>query len=142
MQSNAYEEVDMAKAKKIKQLSFGMPDRTGLLSEITNALSGAKVNISSICAYGMEGKAFFMIASDSNAKAKKALSRLGLNVMEEDVCAVEMTNKAGELQKVAKKIADAGININYLYGTTAAGKTATCVFSSADDKKALRVINK
>lgn len=132
----------MAKAKKIKQLSFGMPDRTGLLSEITAALAGAKVNISSICAYGMEGKAFFMLTSDGNAKAKKALSKLGLNVKEEEVCVVEVPNKAGELQKVAKKVADAGVNINYLYGTTAVGKTATCVFSSADDKKALKVINK
>ncbi|MBI4681609.1 MAG: ACT domain-containing protein, partial [Nitrospirae bacterium] len=46
-------------AKKIKQLSFGMKDKPGLLAEVTAALNGAKVNISSICAYGMEGKAYF-----------------------------------------------------------------------------------
>ncbi|HET6515787.1 MAG TPA: ACT domain-containing protein [Thermodesulfovibrionales bacterium] len=132
----------MTRGKKVKQLEFDMPDRPGLLSEVTTALAAAKVNISSICAYGMEGKAFFMLITDGNAKAKKALAKLGAKAEEEDVFAVEMPNKAGELQKVAKKIADAGININYVYGATATGKTATCIFSSSDNKKALKVLSK
>lgn len=132
----------MAKAKKVKQLGFGMSDKPGLLSDVTAAIAGAKANITSICAYGMEGKAYFMIVTDNNAKAKKALSKLELKVDEEEVFAVEMPNKAGELQKVAKKIADAGINIIYIYGTAAAGKSSTCIFSSSDNKKALKVINR
>ena len=66
----------MAKALKTNQLSFTMPDRAGLLSEVTTALSGAKVNISAICAYEMEHSAYFMLTTDSNAKAKKAIARL------------------------------------------------------------------
>ena len=132
----------MAKAKKSKQLSFSMPNRVGLLSQISTAIAKAKVNIYAICAYGMEGKAYFMLITDSNAKAKKALGALGANVTEDDVISVELPNKAGELQKVAKKIADAGVDINYMYGTAGSGKTSLCVFSTADDKKAVKVINK
>lgn len=132
----------MAKAKKARQLSFSMPDRAGLLSEVTNAVSGAKVNITAICAYGMENTAYFMMTTESNAKAKKALSPLGVEIKEEDVVAVEMPNKVGELQKVAKRIADAGINIEYMYGTTSTGKTSTCIFKTADDKKVIRLVNK
>ena len=33
----------MAKAKRVKQLSFMMPNRAGLLSEISAAVSAAKV---------------------------------------------------------------------------------------------------
>jgi len=51
-----------------------------------------------------------------------------------------MPNKAGELQKVAKRIADAGINIEYMYGTTSTGKTSTCIFKTADDKKVIRIV--
>lgn len=132
----------MAKSKKLKQLSFGMPDRAGLLSEITSVIARAKVNITALCAYGMEGKAYCMMTTESNAKAKKALSPLGVEIEEEEVVAVDMPNRVGELQKVAKRIADAGININYMYGTTAAGKSSTCIFSTADDKKAIKAINK
>lgn len=132
----------MAKAKKVKQLSFMMPDRAGLLSEITTTLASAKVNINAICAYGMQGEANFMFTADSLAKAKKALASLGVELKENDVFAVEMTNKPGELQKVAKKIADAGINIIYMYGTTSAGRPATCVFATSDDVQAIKTINR
>ncbi|MBI5408688.1 MAG: ACT domain-containing protein [Nitrospirae bacterium] len=132
----------MAKATKMKQLSLEMPDKPGQLAEVATTLAGVKVNISAICAYGMEGKAYFMLITDSNAKAKKALAKLGCEIKEEDVFAVEMPDKVGEMQKTARKIADAGINVNYIYGTISSGKTSVCVFSTDDDKKALRVINK
>lgn len=132
----------MAKAKKVKQISIEMADKPGLLAEVTAAVAGAKVNISAICAYAMEGKAYFMLQTDGNAKAKKALSKIGATVKEEEVCAVDIPNKPGELRKVAERIAAAGINLYYIYGTSGAGKTATCIFSSADDKAAIKAINK
>ena len=55
---------------------------------------------------------------------------------------MEIPNKVGELQKVAKKIADAGIDIYYMYGTVGTGKSSLCVFKTADDNKAIKVINK
>ncbi len=132
----------MTKAKKVKQLQFMMPDRAGLLSEIMTALASAKVNVGALCAYGMQGEATFMLTADSNAKAKKALARLGAEIKENDVVSVEMSNKPGELQKVAKKIGDAGINIMYMYGTTTAGRSATCIFATSDDANAIKLINK
>ena len=132
----------MAKAKKSKQLYVTMKNKIGLLSEVSTAVAGAKVNIYAICAYGMEEKAFFMLVTDSPAKAKKALSKLGGKISEDEVISVDLPNKAGELQKVAKKIAGAGIDIIYVYGTAGTGKISTCIFKTADDKKAIKVINK
>jgi hypothetical protein len=47
----------------------------------------------------------------------------------------------GELQKVAQKIADAGIDIHYIYGSPAKGKM-TIILKTASDKKALKVFNR
>lgn len=132
----------MAKAKKIKQLVFTLPNRAGLLSAVSTALAGAKVNINVITAYEMDKKAHFMLAIDQNAKAKKALAKLKIKAKDDDVISVEMSNRVGELQKVAEKISDAGININYMYGTIGSGRSAICVFKTSDDRKAIRVINK
>lgn len=132
----------MAKATKVKQLSFSLPNRPGLLNEVTSAIANAKVNITAICAYEMGETAYFVMNVDSNAKAKKALSGIGADVKEEDVVVVEMPNKVGELEKVAKRIAEAGINIEYVYGTTSTGKTSACIFKTADNRKTIRVINK
>ncbi|MBI2487235.1 MAG: ACT domain-containing protein, partial [Deltaproteobacteria bacterium] len=127
---------------RVKQLSFTMPNRAGLLSEVSAAVSGAKVNINAICAYEMGDNASFMLTTDGNARARRALAKIGAEAKEEDVVAVEMPNKIGESQKVGKKIADAGINIVYVYGTTGTGKSATCVLQTSDNAKAVKVINK
>jgi hypothetical protein len=131
----------MAKARKVKEIRLSMPNRVGLLSEVTTAIAKAKVNINTICAYAIENNAFFMLTTSSNAKAKRAIAPLGFGIEEKDVIQVEVPNKPGELQKVAKKIADAGVDIEYMYATTGGGKAA-CVLKTADDQNAMKVIRK
>jgi len=132
----------MAKATKARLLSFGMKDRPGLLSEITTAISASKVNITAICAYAWDDTAYFDMTTDGNARAKKSLAALKVRTEEEDVVVIEMPNRVGELQKVAKVLADGGVNISYMYATASSGKTSTAVFSTSDNGKALRLINK
>ena len=132
----------MAKARKAKEISFTMPNKAGLLSEVSRAISGASVNITAICAYVMGDIAYFMLTTASNVKAKKALEPLGVAIEERDVVEVELLNRPGELQKVAKRIADAGIDIEYMYATAGAGKSTTCVFKTSNDMKTIKVINK
>jgi len=129
----------MTKAMKLKQLSFTLPDRTGLLSEVAAFITAAKINIEAICAYGMGDEGRFMIITDNNAKAKKVLSQMGAEVKSEDVIAVEVPNKTGQLQQTARKISDAGIDIAYVYGSPVKNKM-TLIFKTADDKKALKAL--
>ena len=97
----------MAKARKVKQLSFSLPNKIGLLAEVAAALAKAKINIEAICAYE-RGYGFFMMTTNRHAKAKKVITRLGTVVHEEDVIAVEVPNRVGQLEKISKIIADAG----------------------------------
>ena len=129
----------MTKAMKLKQLSFTLPDRIGLLSEVAAFITAAKINIEAICAYGMGEEGRFMIITDNNAKAKKVLSQMGAEVNSEDVIAVEVPNKIGQLQQTARKISDAGIDIAYVYGSPVKNKM-TLIFKTANDKKALKAL--
>jgi hypothetical protein len=132
----------MAKASKVKQLFFSLPNNVGLLMEITEALAKAKINVEAICAYAWEElDASFMMVTDDNTKAKKVLSKMGAKVELEDVIALEVPNKVGELNKATKKIAFAGIDIYYLYGSPAKGKM-TLIFKTENDKKALKALAK
>ena len=131
----------MAKAMKIKQLSFSLPNRIGMLSELSSFLTAAKINIEAICAYGMGDDGYFMIVTDNNTKAKKVISQMGAEVKVEDVIAAEVPNKVGQLRQVAKKISDAGVDIHYVYGSPVKGKM-TLIFQTADDKKALEALSK
>jgi hypothetical protein len=82
------------------------------------------------------------LTTNSNVKAKKALAPLGVVTEERDVVEVEVPDKPGELQKIAKKIAEAGIDIEYMYATASSGKAETCIFMTSDNSKAMKVINK
>ncbi len=124
-----------------KQLSFSLPSKIGFLSEVSALITAAKINIEAICAYEMNEEGFFMLMTDNPAKAKKIVSHMGAEVSVDDMIAVEIPNKIGELQKVAKKISDAGIDINYIYGSPVKRKM-TLVLKTANDKKALKVLNK
>jgi hypothetical protein len=129
----------MAKAMKMKQLSFSLPDRIGLLSEVSAFITTAGINIEAICAYGINDEGYFMLITDNNTKAKRVLSKLGAEVKAEDVVAVEVPNKMGQLQQVAQKISDAGIDISYIYGSPVKSKM-TLIVKTADDKRALKVL--
>jgi hypothetical protein len=48
-----------------------------------------------------------------------------------------MANKTGRLQKVAQKIADAGVNVISSWATAFTGKTASALFITADNAAAL-----
>jgi hypothetical protein len=132
----------MAKAIKVKQLFFSLPNNVGLLMEVTEALAKAKINVEAICAYAWEElNASFMIVTDNNAKAKKVLSKMGAKVEVEEVIALEVPNKVGQLHNATKKIATSGIDIYYLYGSPAKGKM-TLIFKTENDKKALKALAK
>ena len=131
----------MFKIMKLKQLAFVVPNRVGLLSELTTFLANGKINIEALCAYGRGPEGVFMIVTDNNAKAKKILTQMGAEVKVEEIIAVELPNRPGQLQKVAKKVSDALVDIQYVYGSPSGGKM-TVVFKTADDKKILKALTK
>jgi hypothetical protein len=131
----------MAKAVRQKQLTFILPNRVGLLSEVTTFLANGKINIEALCAYGMGQEGVFMIVTDNNAKAKKILTQMGAEVLQEEIIAVELPNKPGQLQKVAKKVSEADVDINYVY-VSPSGSKMTVIFKTADDNKILKALKK
>jgi len=131
----------MFKIMKLKQLTFIVPNRVGLLSEVTTFLANGKINIEALCAYGRGPEGVFMIVTDNNAKAKKILTQMGAEVQVEEIIAVELPNRPGQLQKVAKKVSEADVDIQYVYVSPAKGRM-TVVFKTADDKRILRALKK
>jgi len=131
----------MAKTLKAKQLTFSLANRIGLLSDVAEAVAAAKVNIEAICAYE-RGYGFFMMVADNPAKAKKVLTKMGAKVHVEDVILIQVPNRVGQLEKISKKIADAGINIIFIYGSPGKGNTATLVLHTANDRKTMKLLEK
>ena len=116
----------------------------GLTAKVAAAMAAENVNILAGTGYSASAfrrKATFTLIVDNLEKAERALERIGADEIQDSmVLLVETENKVGALEKIAKAISNAGINIYYFYSTTSSGKTATCVFKTADDQKAIKVL--
>ncbi|HYA86093.1 MAG TPA: hypothetical protein VEI57_03370 [Nitrospirota bacterium] len=131
-------------AKTEKEITATFEDSIGLTAKIAAALAAENVNILAGTGYSASGarrKATFTLIVDDLAKAEKALDRIGADdIQDSSVILVETENKVGALERISRLISNAGINIYYFYSTTTSGKTASCVFKTADDKKAIKVL--
>lgn len=128
----------MAKVSKVKEIVATTPNKVGMLAKITNAISDVGVNIIAISAHTTGNKAKFMIVTEDNQKAMRALRKKKLIVGEGDAVSVTLSNKVGSARELANKLAKAGIDLNYCYGSTGNGSESLMVFSTKDVKKALK----
>jgi len=131
-------------ARTAKEITATFSDSIGLTAKVAAALAKENVNILAGTGYsasGMRRKAIFTLIVDDLAKAEKALDRIGADdIQDSSIIMVETANKVGALERISRIISAAGIMIYYFYSTTSSGKTATCVFKTADDKKAIKVL--
>ena len=131
----------MVKVKKIKQIVATMTNNVGQLEEVSGAIKETGANINAVCAYAMESKAYFMIVTDNNAKVLPALKKKGCDVKEEEVIEIGLGNKVGALAEMGKKLASAGIDLNYVYGSVCESSgPCRLIFSSNNDDKAIDIL--
>ena len=84
--------------------------------------------------------AIFLLITDNNQKALPGLKSKGYNTKEEDVVAINLVNKVGSASSMAKKLKDANINLNYIYGSTGSTPDALMIFKSDNNAKAVEVL--
>jgi hypothetical protein len=130
----------MAKATRVNHLIVETPDKVGMMAKVCSAISDAGINIKAMSASVKVRKGHFMLLTEDNSKAKEALKSAGFKVKEEEAVAVELENEVGAAQKMAKKLADAKVNLKYCYGSTGNGTMALLVFNSNNNEKAIRAL--
>lgn len=105
-----------------KDLTVSLEDRPGTLADLGEALGNAGVNIEGICGIGVEGRGIIHVLVEDAAAARKALEGAGIKVEgEADPMVREIAgsaDKPGELGRMARAIANAGVNIQAMYIAT------------------------
>ncbi len=123
----------------VKQISVFLKNEPGVLADVCTALAGKDVNLLGLSVSDTVDHAVVrMIISDA-AAARDVLEERGTLVIETEVLAIDMPHKPGALAELSKKLGEAGVNIEYAYGS-ACRENATLfvrVNSIADARKAL-----
>lgn len=122
------------------QLSVALENKPGQLAKVAAAVARAKVNILAISVVDSTEMGMLRLVTSSNAKARAALKKAGMTVLQTPVIVAKMPNQPGALAAAAKKLAAAKVNVEYVYGSAArAGQPSTIVFGVSDIARAARV---
>ena len=83
-----------------------------------------------------------MIVPDKEEKARKVSKELGMNVRIHSVVAVTGEAGKGAGAKLAQKLWDAGINIEYTYASTPGSGPSTAIFKVPDADAAIAALKR
>lgn len=122
------------------ELHLSAPDQVGLLATVAGRCRDAGINILGICAYRREGTAWFVLHTDNPTRAAEILS--DMHVIWQEVLVIDCPSGVGTLAGIAEKLAAAGINILYCYGTVSEGPLAKIVMDTSHNDRALEILTR
>lgn len=99
----------------MKQLSVITENRIGALAEICDVLARLDVNIRTISGEGLGETGVVRIITDDNRSAQAALEKIGYHVLPTEILVLRLRDRPGELAKVAKRLANARVNVEHIY---------------------------
>jgi hypothetical protein len=128
-------------AKPGRQVSVFLEDEPGTLAAVTNLLGQHGINIFALSLAEGVGHGYLRMVVDKPDEAVRVLRDSDELVMEREVLLLELSNQPGSLGRVARRLADAGINLEYAY--CAGGPSVDrglVVVRVGDHAKALKIL--
>ena len=101
----------------MKDLAIQLENRPGALAEMGDALGRAGVSVEGGGAWVVDGRGIAHFLVEDAAAARSALEAAGIRVLEvRDVLVQRLKqDEPGQLGKITRRMADAGVNIEVLY---------------------------
>jgi len=99
----------------LKQLTVFVENKQGTLVIVTDTLAAHNVNIRALSIAETEGYGILRLIVDDEAKAEKVLTEAGYLIKITEVVGVKIGDAPGKLSYVLRTLANAGINMEYLY---------------------------
>ncbi|MBM4109438.1 MAG: ACT domain-containing protein [Phycisphaerae bacterium] len=128
--------------RKAVQLSVALDNTAGSLAALCGTLHRARVNIDAISVSDNTDCGWVRLLASPPQRARAALVRAKYTVSAQQVVALDAPNRPGELARICKKLARAGINVNYVYGSTPGADAPTLVLGVSDAAHALDALAK
>ena len=125
-----------------KQLAIFLDNRPGTLARVADALAEEKIDIFAVSTSDTVDHSVVRLVLSDYRKALHLFESHGTLVVEDDVLMVEGDNRTGSLARIAHKLSDAKINIEYAYcATPPDAKKGLLILRVTDAKRALKVLN-
>lgn len=120
----------------VKQLSVFIENKAGRVSEVTDVLGEAGVNIRGFSVSDTADYGIVRLIVDDPDKGHEVLSEAGFTVKDNPVICLELPDHPGGLAGVLKVVSAAGVNIEYVYSLI----STYVVINVADIERALSLL--
>lgn len=125
----------------IRQLSIFVENKKGRLVEITKMLAESGINMRALSIADTRDFGILRLIVDDTDKACVVLAENGVMVKVTQVAAAEIPHRTGALNAILTVLADADINIEYLYAfLSSSGQGAYVVLRVADNAAAEKTL--
>jgi hypothetical protein len=129
------------KIESVTQLAVFLSNRPGALARVCEELAGAKINIHALSISDTADHSVVRMVVSDPTKALMLLGERGVLALETEVLMIETENHPGALGRIAERLAEAEVNIEYAYmAATLNSPNGLMILRPDDVEKAHKVV--
>ena len=126
----------------MREITVMTANKVGALADVCDALGGVGVNIRGISAHGVGETGIIRLITEDETTARNILERAGFKITVGDVVSVKLRDRPGELAKIARKLARAGVDLESVYMIGRGTNEVEIAFKPKSVKDALAALKK
>jgi hypothetical protein len=126
---------------KIKQLSIFLENKSGRLTEVTEALASAHINISAFSVADTADYGILRMIVNKPEQAEQLLKAKGLSVHITEVIGLVVPNEPGGLHRALQILSSEGISVEYMYAFALSDR-ATVIIRTEAVQQTITVLQK
>jgi hypothetical protein len=116
---------------KIKQLSVFLENKSGRLTEVTEALASANINISAFSIADTADYGILRMIVSKPEQAEQLLKAKGLSVQITEVIGLIVPNEPGGLHRALQILSSEGISMEYMYAFALSDRATVIIRTEA-----------
>ena len=126
---------------KLKQIVVSIENEPGRLSEVTESLGNAGINLRALNLVDTGAFGQLRLLVSDVATARKILMKMQIPAYVNEVVAAEIEDKPGSLAGLLRPLTEAGVTVIFMYAFITFSKgNAIMVFRFSDNDKAIEVL--
>lgn len=115
-----------------------LEDRPGELARVTEAIASRGINIVSGAGIGLGGPGAVALLTNDEEGTRSALDQAGCSYRQTQIVPISLPDRPGALADAARRLADAGVNVELLIPTRVGGEGNVTVGIGVQDVEKAR----
>lgn len=125
-----------------RQITAVLENHPGQLAAICQLMAEHRINIEALSVIDSIEQGVVRLVTSDATQCRQLLKDHGVHVIEASIIAMELTDRVGQLAIISQQLANAGVNIDYLYGSSDhTGAPARIILKVSDVGRAMEILS-